>query len=122
MKLLKFIFIILLITSTNNLYAKPVPPGAGDGEVAANILFLVDSSASMNTWIGNDGLGAAPKLIIFKEKPKAQCTEHRTLKINYSLQRAEARWRIYMYACFSVSMFVESALKLAVIYSITRSF
>ncbi len=31
MKLLKFIFIILLITSSNNLYAKPVPPGAGDG-------------------------------------------------------------------------------------------
>ena len=44
MKLLKFIFIILLITSSNNLYAKPVPPGAGDGEVAANILFLVDTT------------------------------------------------------------------------------
>ncbi len=67
MKLLKFIFIILLITSSNNSYAKPVPPGAGDGEVAANILFLVDSSASMNTWIGNDGLGPAPRAVYDSE-------------------------------------------------------
>ena len=37
--------------------AKPIPPGAGDGDVAANILFLVDSSASMGSWIGKDGLG-----------------------------------------------------------------
>ena len=38
-----------------------MPPGAGDGEVAANILFLVDSSASMQSWIGDQGLGATPK-------------------------------------------------------------
>ena len=37
--------------------AKPIPPGAGDGDVAANILFLVDSSASMGSWIGKDGIG-----------------------------------------------------------------
>ena len=40
---------------------------AGDGEVAANILFLVDSSASMNTWIGNDGLGPAPRAVYDSE-------------------------------------------------------
>ena len=43
MKFFRFI-IISLIIFTNNLYAKPVPPGAGDGEVAANILILVDLS------------------------------------------------------------------------------
>ena len=54
-----FLFIIL----NNNSYSKPVPPGAGDGEVAANILFLVDSSASMQSWIGDQGLGATPKAV-----------------------------------------------------------
>ena len=51
-----FIFFIALIL-TNNANAKPVPPGAGEGDVPANILFLVDSSASMGRWIGTDGLG-----------------------------------------------------------------
>ena len=51
-----FIFFIALIL-TNNVNAKPVPPGAGEGDVPANILFLVDSSASMGRWIGSDGLG-----------------------------------------------------------------
>ena len=56
MKLLKFISIFIVsITLNNSLYAKPLPPGAGDGEVAANILILVDRSASMTTWIGDQG-------------------------------------------------------------------
>ena len=64
MKLLKFISIFIVsITLNNSLFAKPLPPGAGDGEVAANILILVDSSASMNTWIGDQGLGAAPRAV-----------------------------------------------------------
>ena len=66
MKFFRFI-IISLIIFTNNLYAKPVPPGAGDGEVAANILILVDSSASMNRWIGADGLGASPRAVYDSE-------------------------------------------------------
>ena len=53
-----FVFFIALVFS-NNANAKPVPPGAGDGDVPANILFLVDSSASMGRWIGTDGLGRA---------------------------------------------------------------
>ena len=53
-----FVFFIALVFS-NNVNAKPVPPGAGDGDVPANILFLVDSSASMGRWIGTDGLGRA---------------------------------------------------------------
>ena len=64
MKYLKFLSILfLLITPHNISYSKPVPPGAGDGDVAANILFLVDSSASMQSWIGSDGLGSVPKAV-----------------------------------------------------------
>ena len=57
-----FVFVILFNfqTSTNS---KPVPPGAGEGDVAANILFLVDSSASMGAWIGNDGLDSVPNAV-----------------------------------------------------------
>jgi hypothetical protein len=55
-KLKVFLFLFLLIFSSN-VNAKPIPPGAGDGDVAANILFLVDSSASMGSWIGKDGIG-----------------------------------------------------------------
>jgi len=57
LKLFVFLFALILNSNAN---AKPVPPGAGDGDVAANILFLVDSSASMGRWIGGDGLGSAP--------------------------------------------------------------
>ncbi len=35
LKLLIFLFTLFL---TSNVNAKPVPPGAGDGDVAANIL------------------------------------------------------------------------------------
>ena len=60
MKYLKLIPILFLLINNNNItYSKPVPPGAGDGDVAANILFLVDSSASMGRWIGGDGLGGS---------------------------------------------------------------
>ncbi len=57
MKNLKILFFLFLLSFSNNLNAKPVPPGAGGGDVAANILFLVDSSASMGKWIGGDGIG-----------------------------------------------------------------
>ena len=53
LKLISIFFIFIFLN--NNSYSKPVPPGAGDGEVAANILFLVDSSASMQSWIGDQG-------------------------------------------------------------------
>ena len=61
LKLISILFIFIFLN--NNSYSKPVPPGAGDGEVAANILFLVDSSASMQSWIGDQGLGATPKAV-----------------------------------------------------------
>ena len=54
---LKILFFLFVLSLSNNVNAKPVPPGAGGGDVAANILFLVDSSASMGRWIGGDGIG-----------------------------------------------------------------
>ena len=58
-KILKLFIFLFALLINNNVSAKPVPPGAGDGDEAANILFLVDSSASMGRWIGGDGLGRA---------------------------------------------------------------
>ena len=63
-RILKFITVFLLLFNfQTNLNYKPVPPGAGEGDVAANILFLVDSSASMGAWIVNDGLDAIPNSV-----------------------------------------------------------
>ena len=42
--------ILLLATIFNQgVFAKPIPPGSGEGDVPANILFLLDSSDSMDT-------------------------------------------------------------------------
>ena len=42
-----FLFILLEIAFVSKVDAKPVPPGSGEGDVPANILILIDSSASM---------------------------------------------------------------------------
>ena len=52
LKNIKIIISLLIIFYGGSLNAKPVPPGAGEGDVPANILFLVDSSASMGNRIG----------------------------------------------------------------------
>ena len=39
--------LFLLITFNQNATSKPIPPGSGEGDVPANILILLDSSASM---------------------------------------------------------------------------
>ena len=58
LKYFKIFTLLSFLTFIGHANAKPVPPGAGDGDVAANILFLIDSSASMSRWIGGDGLGS----------------------------------------------------------------
>jgi len=62
------------------VYAKPIPPGSGEGDVPANILFLLDSSLSMKsavdggTYLGLDGVEWSVELsdgnIIAGEKNK----------------------------------------------------
>ncbi len=51
--LIKNIFLFLIIIS--NVYAKPIPPGSGEGDVPANILILLDSSVSMRNMVTGDG-------------------------------------------------------------------
>ena len=47
----------LLILLNQNVVSKPIPPGSGEGDVPANILILLDSSASMRTKIiDGDGI------------------------------------------------------------------
>ena len=41
-----FIFLAVIFTFPQS-HSKPIPPGSGEGDVPANILFLLDSSLSM---------------------------------------------------------------------------
>ena len=55
-KFLKYFVVAFLFVnfySESQVQAKPVPPGSGEGDVPANILFLIDSSASMSRRISN---------------------------------------------------------------------
>ena len=52
------VLIIALIILIPKAYSKPIPPGSGEGDVPANILFLLDSSKSMKASItGGSYLG-----------------------------------------------------------------
>ena len=48
-----FIFLTLVLNFNQLTYAKPLPPGSGEGDVPANILILLDSSKSMKNKIGD---------------------------------------------------------------------
>ena len=53
-KLYKILGLLILILNFNQFTnAKPLPPGSGSGDVPANILILLDSSASMTARIGD---------------------------------------------------------------------
>ena len=39
------LLILFLLNIHQQVQAKPIPPGSGEGDVPANILFLIDSSA-----------------------------------------------------------------------------
>ena len=82
MKHLKILSLLFLLSFSGNVNAKHVPPGAGGGDVAANILFLVDSSASMGKWIGGDGIGPVAGV--------AYDSENRILFSQYSRRTAGA--------------------------------
>ena len=53
MKVLKYFLVLVFFLNFNQIAnSKGVPPGSGEGDVPANILILLDSSASMNNKIG----------------------------------------------------------------------
>ncbi len=47
------LLILFLLNIHQQVQAKPIPPGSGEGDVPANILFLIDSSASMQRMMNN---------------------------------------------------------------------
>jgi len=48
---------LIFVALNQNAISKPIPPGSGEGDVPANILILLDSSASMKTpLIAGDGI------------------------------------------------------------------
>ena len=58
MKLKKLIFSFLFVfLTTENLFAKALPPGTGIGDVPANVLILLDKSGSMG-WRMSGGLAS----------------------------------------------------------------
>jgi len=66
MKFVKFISIFLLITINQSAFSKPIPPGSGVGDIPANILILLDSSASMKDTISgvNDSIDTRTRDVI----------------------------------------------------------
>ena len=54
-KLILLLTLFIIIISSQISYSKPIPPGSGAGDVPANILFLLDSSASMNVSMSAPG-------------------------------------------------------------------
>ena len=63
--LINFIIVFLFIITCQNSYSKPIPPGSGAGDVPANILFLLDNSASMKATITahNQAVGQANDVV-----------------------------------------------------------
>ena len=54
---INILIVLALSIIVPKVCAKPIPPGSGEGDVPANILFLLDSSLSMNAAISGTDLG-----------------------------------------------------------------
>jgi len=79
-KFLKIIIsnlLFVLVVLNQNAISKPLPPGSGSGDVPANILILLDSSASMKRQlITGDGI-ANPKDIVEDSDGNLIVAEHK---------------------------------------------
>ena len=65
MKCIKYISVFLLIVANQAAFSKSIPPGSGVGDIPANILILLDSSASMKETIsGVDDAINTPRDVI----------------------------------------------------------
>ena len=59
MKIKKLILVVFLFTFalSENLFAKALPPGTGQGDVPANVLIVLDKSGSMGWRMGGGTTG-----------------------------------------------------------------
>ena len=65
MKCIKYISVFLLIVANQAAFSKSIPPGSGVGDIPANILILLDSSASMKETIsGVDNTIIEPRDVV----------------------------------------------------------
>ncbi len=64
MRLFQFVLLFFLFVFNQTAFSKPTPPGSGTGDVPANILILLDTSASMNKSIASDWLLEKPEDIV----------------------------------------------------------
>ena len=87
-KLFKIIFcnlLLFIIVFNENVFSKPIPPGSGQGDVPANILILLDSSASMQRTISSGVVIRRPHDIVTDSNGDIIFTQNRRrglMKIN----------------------------------------
>ena len=81
LKYFLFVFLLLDFHSQVQVHAKPVPPGSGEGDVAANILFLIDSSASMSRRLSDRNAIEAVPLAVYDSDGDILVGQNRNLAV-----------------------------------------
>ena len=81
LKYFLFVFLLLDFHSQVQVHAKPVPPGSGEGDVAANILFLIDSSASMSRKLSDRNAIEAVPIAVYDSDGDILVGQHRNLAV-----------------------------------------
>ena len=81
LKYFLFVFLLLDFHSPVQVHAKPVPPGSGTGDVAANILFLIDSSASMSRRLSDRNAIASVTNAVYDSNDDILVGQHRNLGV-----------------------------------------
>ena len=94
LKYFLFVFLLLDFHSPVQVHAKPVPPGSGQGDVAANILFLIDSSASMSRRLSDRNAIASVTNAVYDSNDDILVGQHRNLGV-VKFTSAGARDREY---------------------------
>ena len=94
-KISHFLFFFLIFFVCQNSYSKPIPPGSGAGDVPANILFLLDSSASMKADITDEQaqLGVIRDIVELADGNLIVATSTFTISISSSERRVKEKGR-----------------------------
>ena len=87
-------FLISLLNITGVGIAKPLPPGSGAGDIPANILILLDTSASMNANpMGGDTLEVVGDVVLLNSGDVlvGQMNNGGIVKMNYAVSYTHLR-------------------------------